>query len=266
MVLAPGFRVLFEVKGHNGEIYFDAKANQLTRVREGTTESFTDPILQVDRQYANLRTFFIEQQIELLPTYRFAVFVNPKVILKLYDYPDYERVITGQSVPPFILEKLAKKHPTNLTETNNQSLSQFLIEHHCERLSPILERYHILWEDLKKGIPCPQCQRRPMIRERMRWQCLACGTRSTDAHYPILYALALLMQNRLTTILVQHFLHLESLEATRKLIKRAGYIKFGVRKAVYYSHPDLLIITKSKSGHKTIESGHKVSKSGHKRT
>ncbi|WP_058308744.1 nuclease-related domain-containing protein [Gracilibacillus massiliensis] len=257
LVLASSFRVLFEVKGHNGEIHFDAKANQLTRSKEGITESFTDPILQVDRQYANLRTFLIDQQKESLPTYRYAVFVNPRVILKLNDYPEFARVITGQAVP-FVLEKHSQKHPPIDPKVSNQHLAALLIQHHHEKLSPILEKHHILWEDLKKGIPCPRCQNRAMIRERMRWQCIKCEHRSTDAHIPVLYALALLTQNRLTSKLVQDFLQLESLEATRKLIKRAGYIKFGVKKAVYYAHPELLTITKSKSGHKSIESGHKV--------
>ncbi|MDX8045049.1 nuclease-related domain-containing protein [Gracilibacillus sp. S3-1-1] len=269
LVLGLGFRAIFEVKSHTGEIYFDAKSHQLTRTIAGVTEGFDDPLLQVDRQYAKMRTFLSDHVIYQLPTYRFVVFVNRNVILRLHDYPEYKRVLTAQQVPS-ILEALAEQHPPVISEEANQAIAHFLVNNHRERMASILEKHHILWDDLIKGVPCPNCSRRSMNRTRMRWQCEYCDTRSTDAHLPVLYYLALLTGNQLTKRLVQSFLQIESGEATRKLITRAGYVKFGVKKGVYYSHPYILAATKNesghksqKSGHKTIESGHKIYKSGH---
>ncbi|WP_208590695.1 nuclease-related domain-containing protein [Gracilibacillus suaedae] len=263
LILGLGFRVIFEVKSHTGEIYFDAKSRQLTRILDGIKEGFDDPILQVDRQYANLRAYCIAYNIDQLPTYRFVVFVNPNAILRLHDYPEYKRILTSQRVPS-ILESLAEKHPPIISEEENQQIEHFLVENHRERAISILEKHAILWDDLHKGLPCPTCNKRPMRRERMRWQCAFCGTRSTDAHHKVLYQIALLANNRLTKQLAQDMLQMSSPEATRKLITRAGYIKFGVKKGAYYSHPDILAVTKNRSGHKTRKSGHKSIKSGHK--
>ncbi|UOQ87112.1 NERD domain-containing protein [Gracilibacillus salinarum] len=246
------------MKGHTGEIYFDAKSHQLVRESETKKEVFDDPILQVDRQYANLRTFFSDYQIDQLPTYRFAVFTNANVILKLHDYPEHERILTAQAVPT-ILERLTKNHSAQISHEQNKQIRSFLISQHQERFSAILEKHHILWEDLKKGVPCPDCRKRAMMRERMRWQCTYCGTRSTDAHVQLLYKLALLTNNRLTTAMVQDFLQIPSADATRKLIARAAFHKTGVRKGATYYHPEI-----AASGHKTQASGHKTSKSGHK--
>ncbi|MGN8647934.1 nuclease-related domain-containing protein [Gracilibacillus sp. HCP3S3_G5_1] len=263
LVLGLGFRVIFEVKSHTGEIYFDAKSYQLTRIIDGIKEGFDDPLLQVDRQYANLRSFFTAHNIDQLPTYRFAVFVNPNAILRLHDYSEYKRILTSQRIPS-ILENLAEKHPPIISKEVNQRIEQFLVENHRERVISILEKHAILWDDLHKGLPCPSCNKRSMRRERLRWQCTFCGTRSTDAHHKLLYQIALLSNNRVTKQLTQDMLQMSSPEATRKLIARAGYIKFGVKKGAYYSHPDILALTKNRSGHKTLESGHKNIKSGQK--
>ncbi|SHM63684.1 Nuclease-related domain-containing protein [Gracilibacillus kekensis] len=242
IVLTSSFRVIFEVKNFTGPIYFDAKSNQLTREIDGTTKAFDDPVLQVDRQYINLRAFLIAHDKKQLPIYRYAVFVNPNVILKLHDYPDYHRILTGQAVPN-LLEKLAAKHPT--TTSDPVPLKSFLEENHQERLIPILEKHQILWENLIQGIPCPNCSNRPMLRERMCWQCLNCGERSADAHKAMLYSLALLSGNQTTKNLAAHFLLMDSPDAARKMLGRAGYIKIGANKTAYYAHPELLEITKS---------------------
>ncbi|QGH36394.1 hypothetical protein GI584_21135 [Gracilibacillus salitolerans] len=165
--------------------------------------------------------------------------------------------MTSQRVPS-ILENLAEKHPPIISEEANQQIEQFLVNNHCERGISILEKHAILWDDLHKGLPCPSCNKRPMKRERMRWQCAYCGMRSTDAHHKLLYQIALLSNNRVTKQLAQDMFQLPSSEATRKLIFRAGFIKFGVKKGVYYSHPDILAVTKNRSGHKSKNSGHKT--------
>ncbi|SFM17641.1 Nuclease-related domain-containing protein [Gracilibacillus orientalis] len=259
IILTPGFRVILEVKNYTGIIYFDPKSNQLIREKDGITRTFDDPLLQVDRQYANLRTYLSDHEIQQLPVYRAAVFVNHHAILQLHDYPEHHRILTSQAVPAF-LEKLSAKHSPAITEQQNRALVEFLQENHQERSISILEKHHILWEDLIKGVPCPHCQRRGMLRERMRWQCSYCGTRSNDAHLSMLYHLALLTGNRLTKKLVQEFLMLDSPEATRKLILRAGYIKFGESKQVYYSHPYLVQFFKS--GQQMRKSGQQIQKSG----
>ncbi|WP_163580445.1 nuclease-related domain-containing protein [Gracilibacillus saliphilus] len=239
LVLGLGFRVIFEVKSHTGEIYFDAKSHQLTRIIDGIKEGFEDPLLQVDRQYANLRAYFTAHNIDQLPTYRFAVFVNPNAILRLHDYPEYQRVLTSQRVPT-ILENLAEKHPPILSKEANQQIKQFLVENHRERANSILEKHAILWDDLHKGLPCPSCNKRPMRRERMRWQCPFCRTRSTDAHHKLLYKIALLSNNRVTKQLASRFLCMKSPDAVRKLMVRAGFIKEGANKNAIYKHPKLI--------------------------
>ncbi|MGP4039516.1 nuclease-related domain-containing protein [Gracilibacillus sp. D59] len=244
LVLGLGIRVIFEVKSHTGEIYFDPKSHQLTRIINNIKEGFDDPILQVDRQYANLRSFFTAHNIAQLPTYRFAVFVNPNAILRLHDYPEYQRVLTSQRVPS-ILEDLANKHPPTISEEANQKIEQFLLDNHRERGVSILEKHAILWDDLHKGLPCPFCNKRPMKRERMRWQCAFCGTRCTDAHHKLLYQIALLSNNRVTKQLASQFLCMKSPDAARKLIVRAGFIKEGANKNAIYKHPELIPFIKS---------------------
>ncbi|QGH36395.1 hypothetical protein GI584_21140 [Gracilibacillus salitolerans] len=44
LVLGLGFRIIFEVKSHTGEIYFDAKSHQLTRIIDCIKEGFDESI------------------------------------------------------------------------------------------------------------------------------------------------------------------------------------------------------------------------------
>ncbi|WP_066191155.1 nuclease-related domain-containing protein [Gracilibacillus timonensis] len=239
LILTEGFRVIFEVKAHAGTIYFDPRSHQLTR----ENEVFEDPLLQVDRQFAHLRRFFKQHQINPLPTYRYVVFVSPNVILKLQDFPEYTRIITSQKVP-FVLEELLRPHPAQISTAENQRIITLLQNAHKERFLPILRKYNLTINQLMKGVMCDHCDQM-MERVRLSWQCPVCGKRQREAHKQALYDWALLTENRLTTSIVRDILRVDSLDATRKLIYRSDLIKRGSGKNTYYEHPDLVNIIRN---------------------
>ncbi|QGH34034.1 NERD domain-containing protein [Gracilibacillus salitolerans] len=233
-----GYRVLLEIKNYTAPIYFDPHSRQLIRTKAGEKEVFPDPLLQVDLQHAQFRRFLDVHNIEQLPIFTVAVFVNRNAILELQDYPDRHRILTAQAIPNF-LEKITRKHPAKISSSRNQEIVSFLRDHHQEAHFPILERYGIEWRDIIKGTPCPACGRFSMNRICMRWQCPFCNERSSDAHLPVLFDLALLSENRITKRIAQDFLGELSPDAARKLMNRAGFIKVGTSKGAYYRHHDL---------------------------
>ncbi|SFM24099.1 Nuclease-related domain-containing protein [Gracilibacillus orientalis] len=233
-----GYRVILEIKNYTAPIYFDPHSRQLIRTKAGEKEGFPDPLLQVDLQHAQLRRFLDEHNIEQLPTFTIAVFVNRKAILHLQDYPERRRILTAQAIPSF-LEKIARKHPAKISSAQNQEIVSFLRDHHQEAHFPILERFGIEWRDIIKGVPCPRCGRFAMNRIRLRWQCPHCDERSTDAHLHTLFELALLSENRITKRMAREFLGELSPDAARKIMQRAGFVKVGTSKGAYYRHPDL---------------------------
>ncbi|MFD2656946.1 nuclease-related domain-containing protein [Gracilibacillus thailandensis] len=176
------YRVILEIKNYTAPIYFDPYSRQLIRTKAGEKEVFPDPLLQVDLQHAQLRRYLDKHNIEQLPTFTAAVFVNRHAILQLQDYPDRHRILTAQALPSF-LEKIARKHPAKISPSKNQEIVSFLHDHHQEAHFPILDRYGIKWSDLIKGVPCPACTKFAMNRIRLRWQCPFCNERSSDAPF-----------------------------------------------------------------------------------
>ncbi|MGP4040747.1 NERD domain-containing protein [Gracilibacillus sp. D59] len=234
-----GYRVILEIKNYTAPIYFDPHSRQLIRTKAGEKEVFPDPLLQVDLQHAQLRRFLDEHNIEQLPTFTAAVFVNRNAILQLHDYPERQRILTAQAIP-FFLEKIARKHPAKISSSQNQEIVSFLRDHHQVAHFPILERYGIEWREIIKGVPCPLCGRFAMKRIRMRWQCPHCGERSTNAHLPVLFTLALLSENRITNKLAREFLRTDSPEVMKKILQRAPLIRMGKNKGAYYKHAELI--------------------------
>ncbi|WP_208587434.1 nuclease-related domain-containing protein [Gracilibacillus suaedae] len=239
LLLDLGYRIILEIKNYTAPIYFDPHSRQLIRTKAGEKEVFPDPLLQVDLQYAQLRRFLDEHNIEQLPTFTAAVFVNRNAILELQDYPNRHRILTAQALPSF-LEKIARKHPAKISPSRNQEIVSFLRNHHQEAHFPVLDRYGIKWSDLIKGVPCPACTRFAMNRIRQRWQCPFCNERSSDAHLPVLFDLALLSENRITNKLAREFLGTASPEVIKKLFQRAPLIRKGNNKGAYYKHVDLI--------------------------
>lgn len=156
LILHPGFRLILEVKNMTGSIYFDPHGRQLIRTLGDKKEVFPDPLLQVDIQHSQFRRFLIQHQKEQLPTFAASVFVNRNGELKLHDYPERNRILTGQSVPRFI-EKLAAKHPARISISQNEQFAKWVEYQHREPTYPILEKYGVRWHDLIKGMRCASC-------------------------------------------------------------------------------------------------------------
>lgn len=239
LILHPGFRLLLEVKNMTGSIYFDPHSRQLIRTIEDKKEIFSDPLFQVDLQYSQFRQFLADKGKEHIPTFTASVFVNRNGELKLQDYPDRNRILTGQAVPSFI-EKLAEKHPHRIPISDNELFAKWLESQHREPYYPILEKYQVSWNDLIKGLRCPSCKNYGMKRIRMRWQCPHCHLRNTDAHLLALYELAMLTENRITNKLAKEFLGVTSADMVYKLLNRGPFVVAGKNRGAYYQHIDLI--------------------------
>ncbi|WP_058306671.1 nuclease-related domain-containing protein [Gracilibacillus massiliensis] len=229
LILGLGFRILLEVKNITGTIYFDPYSRQLIRQKGSTKDIFPDPLFQVERQYMHLRNFFLEHNIEQLPTYTAAVFVNRNAELQLHDYPERKRILTAQAIPSF-LEKINSNHPAKISHSKNNEISSFLTNQHREAYYPILDKYAIPWEDIIKGVRCPNCHQYAMTRIRMRWQCPHCGERNATAHLEALYEQALLTDNKITNKIAREFLQISSAEVIKKILQRAPLVRVGETK------------------------------------
>ncbi|WP_163539676.1 nuclease-related domain-containing protein [Gracilibacillus sp. YIM 98692] len=245
LCVTPSFLLLIESKNITGSIYFDPYAKQLLRQIDDQQKLFSDPLLQVGLQAKQLRQFLSHTDFPSLPIHTISAFTNRNGHLLLQDYKDRDRILTSQELPFYVENLVAKHNVPKLTSSQCAQLTRYLESHHQEADIDILKKHAILWEEIKKGVPCPACSRYRMARIRHRWECPHCNHRSHDAHIPVLTELALLAGNRITNKLAREFLMMESRHAAAKLLIRAGFERVGTGKGAYYILPESEVARKS---------------------
>ncbi|MGY4691113.1 nuclease-related domain-containing protein [Salibacterium sp. K-3] len=221
LLLSPASALVLEIKNISGTLLFDSEFHQLIRSDGEKEEAFPDPISQVQRHQHQLTAWLRHTCSVNIPVESLVVSGNSRSVLKSTG----PRTDTHQDVIPLprlfpTIEKWQKQYTSRkLSSDQLATVSNQLLQSHCERIDDVLQRYHIKQTDLVTGTFCPECSAVPMRRIYGRWLCPRCGSVSHHAHHPALDDYSLLISPSITNRQARQFLHIFSQDAAKRLLK-----------------------------------------------
>jgi hypothetical protein len=91
VLLSPSLFLILEVKNIKGTLYFDSDFNQVIRTYLGKKESMACPILQVEHQQSQLKTWLSKLDLPSVPIRSLVVMSRPDTLLETS--PGNEKVL-----------------------------------------------------------------------------------------------------------------------------------------------------------------------------
>ncbi|WP_183163882.1 nuclease-related domain-containing protein [Alteribacter keqinensis] len=233
----PGYLLILEVKHYSGEpVTLKADPHQLTwKSYEKKKNTFDDPILQVKQQKKQLQLWLRTNNLPPMPVEYFVVMANPhcEVILSP-SYKERDRVIRPSYLEYLIYEFDQKHKKSILTEGVLRDLDQALLSQHRELFKPGMERYNVSFEELKKGVHCPDCKYLKMRKVHRTWECAACGFYSKEVLLDTLKDYYLKTGKSITNQLFSQWCEINNRKTIKKTFKRLDLNYDGETKARRY--------------------------------
>ncbi|WP_137744346.1 MULTISPECIES: nuclease-related domain-containing protein [Robertmurraya] len=238
LLLTTRFALILECKNFFGTLFFDDSFNQMIRIANEKEEGFQDPISQAKWHQQQLKSFFHSRNISL-PTDYFVVISNPSTIVKTnpQNRQALKKVIHGHS----LLDKIAEADRMFQTELFDpkevRNLGKRLLKSHVEEEFDALEKYRLRKSEILTGVRCPQCERIPMIRKNRTWFCSECRTKDKNAHVSAVEDYFHLFGASITNKQFRDFVHLESEDTAKRLLKSLNLPTKGANKGRKYLKP-----------------------------
>lgn len=237
LVLSNKFVVILEVKNMSGILYFDTVYNQLIRIKNGVERVFPCPILQVNRQASQLKSWLSATGLPGgIPIYSMVVISNPQTGIKVI--PPHinlsQKVIHRDTLPNKIQQIEKSIAEKQISEKLLKKFIRLLKKHNTERDASILTRFQIGEAEVLKGIFCPSCNHLPLVRIKRTWHCPSCKKNSRDAHIKAIHDYSLLFGLTITNKDLREFLQLESPDIASRLLKSMSLPQTGANKSRKY--------------------------------
>ncbi|PGZ94648.1 MULTISPECIES: nuclease-related domain-containing protein [unclassified Bacillus (in: firmicutes)] len=232
IILSPSFILIIEVKNLVGILYFDQSFNQLIRMNEGKEEAFMNPIIQVERQKRQLRSWLEQNKFMNYPIIPWVVLSNSKSIIKASSnvIQIANTVIHSDSLYRKLEELEKKLHINIFTSKEIRKLAKLLIKQNQLLDQNILEKYNISKNELLTGVICDNCKLYSMFRTKGSWYCPQCFNVSKDAHLHSLYDFYLLIGNTIKNSQLREFLHITSIYSASRLLRKLNLPSSGTKK------------------------------------
>ncbi|WP_162297897.1 nuclease-related domain-containing protein [Halalkalibacillus sediminis] len=234
LMITPTFITLVEIKNHSGTIRFHS--GKMHQDYNGTTESYDDPITQVNEQKELLRAWLDERGYT--------------------DYPLETLVVMGNSnshlqIDPSQIHHLDRVIPINLfnekmRELNEKYDRKRILLSECHRLGKLIDSHCVMNEtcllealsippsQIIKGVRCPECNRISMKRIKLRWECSFCKARTHTAQINTFKDMYLLYGPTFNNKSVCEFFDIDSNDFAYYLIKSMNFKKLGRGKGSIY--------------------------------
>ncbi|GAA0593560.1 hypothetical protein GCM10009001_07160 [Virgibacillus siamensis] len=171
-----------------------------------------------------------------IPIEKLITYSNPNTIIK--------NITNNKSVANMVIHKeqlltrisdfARKHHAVCYTDEQLQRLSDLLIALHTPKQVNILEKFHVMCEQIQYGVICPDCGALPMIYSGAKWNCAPCGATSKVAYLDALQDLCLLFGGEVSIRQIMQFLRLDGRYITYRLMKKAGFERLGDNKGSRY--------------------------------
>lgn len=239
LLLTTRCLIILECKNFYGTISFEESFNQLIRTANDKEEGFQDPISQAKWHRQQLLKFLHSHQISL-PVEYLVVISNPSTIIKTSPQNKLalNKVIHGHSLLERI-EKIVERYQNEIIDLKGvRKLSKLLLKYHTPETYEVLEKFGLCERDILTGVRCPNCQRLPMKRVQGAWICPACDCKDKKAHISALNDYFLIMGPTITNQKLREFVHLESEDTAKRLLRSMNLPATGTNKGRVYHKPE----------------------------
>ncbi|PEJ58514.1 NERD nuclease [Bacillus sp. AFS002410] len=232
IIITPRLLIIIEVKNLIGTLYFDQTFNQFIRIIDGKEESFTNPIIQVERQKRQLTEWLRKHNFKNLCVIPYVVVSNPKTIIKAsINQSEIAKKVFHSELLYKKVEELEIKFKTDLyTQKEIRKLAKLLIKQHQLLDQNILDKYNISSAELLTGVLCSNCSQFTMERDKGNWICNYCLHDSKEAHIGALVDYLLLIGNTIKNKQARDFLHIPSIYNASRLLSKLNLTTSGTKK------------------------------------
>ncbi|WP_433745303.1 nuclease-related domain-containing protein [Falsibacillus pallidus] len=251
LIITPNFLVILEVKSMAGELLFDRIHHQLLRTLNGITESFQDPILQVQEQEFELRQWLSDHKFPQIPIAIAAVIPHPSTIIKMLpeNSKDMKYLIRGKMLHKFLIQQTNIYTKSILSKNEMKKLISTLKRKNSPYDADVLAKYDSSPDHLKKGVYCTECDDEVVLRRVFsRWECPICSHTSKDTHKFAIMDYFLLIEEMISNEKLRSFLTIDSRSISQKILKSLQCPSAGSLKHRTY-HLTLPLLEKSLSDH-----------------
>lgn len=253
LILTKKFALIIEVKNITGILHFDTVYNQLIRIKNGKEQVFPCPLIQVNRQASQLRSWInANVSIENLPVYSFVVISNPHTGIKVIPpHIDLSHKVIHRNTLPIKIEQIEKSINRKISDKLLKKVIRLFKKQNTEQESSILSRFQINQSEILTGVFCPSCSYLPLERVIRTWRCPKCKITSKEAHIKALHDYSLLLGDTITNKELRNFLHIPSSYTATRLLQSLNLPQTGAYKNRRYT----LIFSEGNTNQKGIKRG-----------
>lgn len=237
ILLSPTTNFLIEGKNLAGTLLFEK--NQLIQGIKEETNTYSNPLAQVNRHKILLRYWFEKYGLPTVPFEHFVCISNSAATIKIPPgYTEAEkRVVKAENLLKKMdeYEKYYKKAVID-DKSINKMKKLFLNKHTPNRVE-LLAKYEIEQSNIITGVQCPKCLHIGMEYERGHWKCPICRETSKDAHISAIHDYFMIVKPTLNHAELRNFLHLPTARATTYQLSLLHISATGKTKDKIYHQP-----------------------------
>jgi Nuclease-related domain. len=246
LILCSRFCTILEVKNIAGTLTFDTDFLQLVREQNQITDIFDDPISQVENLTNHLEEWLPVSSLPLMN----RVVIASSAHIQATDTKNrlLRRIIRRANIKKEMAVLNKKYVQDHLDSGQLQRITARLLANHQPRIVDLFAISSVSRNDILKGVHCPDCGARPMIRRNRSWHCDDCGHKSAKAHLAALLDYYLIFGREITNRQCREFLLIDSATSAKKLLQSVSSHYMGEkRKRVYYLSFRSLVETSSEA-------------------
>ncbi|MFC0013950.1 MULTISPECIES: nuclease-related domain-containing protein [Allobacillus] len=232
LIITSKFLLILESKYYSDDLMFDDTVHQVIQKKDQQIKVFDDPVLQAEEQAYQLAVWLEKLGYSNLPIEYYVVMTNSQTRLRIDPTNNHhaEKVISLQRLPSLFRELIKKYQQDLLTLNEMSNLTKTISNHHQTYIPDILKTSKVSAEDILKGVICMNCGVVGMKMYKLRWQCVGCGHRSSNAHENTLKDYFLLMSPIITNQKFRDFALLRANSTARDMLNKASFKKKGDKK------------------------------------
>lgn len=222
LVLSERFMLILEVKNWYGTIEF-GENGQVTRYGDNDiVEGFPNSVPQAKLQRHRLQKWLASHSITAPPINFFVVISSPSTIIKPARPGLIPDKVLHNSELFFEIQRLESEYTEPVVKMKNvRALFEFISANIIKEIKTPLEKYQITYDELIKGVFCPNCKDALMIRKRQAWYCSRCQNSSRLAHEKALLDYKLLVGNWIRNQDLRGFLNINNENISKYILKNA---------------------------------------------
>ncbi|MFC0186839.1 nuclease-related domain-containing protein [Fictibacillus aquaticus] len=237
LLLSPTYFLILEAKNMSGSIMFNQHTRHMIHNnKNGLERSYSDPLLQVQRQRIQLENWLKHHKCPFVPVETQVVLSNSDT---RYDATTnhnfvYKNVTSRLNLPNRTTEFEAVHTEELLSHKAIKQISKILMKRNTPYNPNLMEWYSLKMDDLILGVFCPNTNcpsvSDPMVKVNSGWRCRNCLTFSRDAHIIALHDYVLLFGEDITNSLFRKFVLIESVFTASRLLKQLVIPATGAKK------------------------------------